>query len=72
MMGTAVAGLAAAGLAAHGALHRNSPVFGPVLTHLEGDEPFVSATALTPQLVVNVSQCKLPTLAFSQLVENVR
>ena len=44
MMGTAVAGLAAAGLAAHGALHRNSPVFGPVLTHLEGDEPFVSIT----------------------------
>jgi len=43
-MGTAVAGLAAAGLAAHGALHRNSPVFGPVLTHLEGDEPFVSIT----------------------------
>ena len=44
MMGTAVAGLAAAGLAAHGALHRNSPVFGPVLTHLEGDEPLVSIT----------------------------
>ena len=44
MMGTAVAGLAAAGLAAHGAWHRNSPVFGPVLTHLEGDEPFVSIT----------------------------
>jgi len=44
MMGTAVAGLAAAGLATHGALHRNSPVFGPVLTHLEGDEPFVSIT----------------------------
>ena len=44
MMGTAVAGLAAAGLAAHGAWHRNSPVFGPVLTHLEGDEPLVSIT----------------------------
>jgi len=44
MIGPAVAGLAAAGLAAHGAWHRNSSVFGPVLTHLDVDEPFVSIT----------------------------
>ena len=44
MIGTAVAGLAAAGLAAHGAWHRNSAVFGPVLTRLPGDEPLVSIT----------------------------
>jgi peptidoglycan-N-acetylglucosamine deacetylase len=40
----AAAGLAAAGLAAHGTWHRNSFVFGPVLTHLPGDEPVVSIT----------------------------
>ena len=44
MIGAAVAGLAAAGIAAHGAWHRNSVVFGPVLTHLPGDEPVVSIT----------------------------
>jgi peptidoglycan-N-acetylglucosamine deacetylase len=44
MIGTAVAGLAAAGIAAHGAWHRNSAVFGPVLTRLPGDEPVVSIT----------------------------
>ena len=44
MIGAAVAGLAAAGIAAHGAWHRNSLVFGPVLTHLPGDEPVVSLT----------------------------
>ena len=44
MIGAAAAGLAAAGLAAHGAWHRNSFVFGPVVTHLPGDEPVVSIT----------------------------
>jgi peptidoglycan/xylan/chitin deacetylase (PgdA/CDA1 family) len=44
VIGFAAAGLAAAGLAAHGAWHRNSFVFGPVLTHLPGDEPVVSLT----------------------------
>lgn len=44
MIGFAAAGLAAAGLAAHGAWHRNSFVFGPVLTHLPGDAPVVSLT----------------------------
>jgi peptidoglycan-N-acetylglucosamine deacetylase len=44
MIGAAVAGLAAAGIAAHGAWHRNSVVFGPVLTHLPGHEPVVSIT----------------------------
>jgi peptidoglycan-N-acetylglucosamine deacetylase len=44
MIGTAVAGLAAAGIAAHGAWHRNSVVFGPVLTRLPGDDPVVSLT----------------------------
>ncbi|HKH93691.1 MAG TPA: polysaccharide deacetylase family protein [Gemmatimonadaceae bacterium] len=44
MIGAAVAGLAAAGIAAHGAWYRNSVVFGPVLTHLPGDEPVVSLT----------------------------
>jgi peptidoglycan/xylan/chitin deacetylase (PgdA/CDA1 family) len=44
MIGAAVAGLAAAGIAAHGTWHRNSVVFGPVLTHLPGDEPLVSIT----------------------------
>lgn len=33
-----------AGLAAHGAFHRNSPVFGRVLTHLPTAEPLVSLT----------------------------
>jgi len=44
MIGTAVAGLAAAGIAAHGTWHRNSTVFGPVLTRLPGHEPVVSIT----------------------------
>ena len=44
MIGAAVAGLAAAGIAAHGTWHRNSIVFGRVLTHLPGDEPLVSIT----------------------------
>jgi peptidoglycan/xylan/chitin deacetylase (PgdA/CDA1 family) len=44
MIGAAVAGLAAAGIAAHGTWHRNSIVFGRVLTHLPGDEPVVSLT----------------------------
>ena len=44
MIGAAVAGLAAAGIAAHGTWHRNSVVFGRVLTHLPGDEPIVSIT----------------------------
>ncbi|HET9013517.1 MAG TPA: polysaccharide deacetylase family protein, partial [Gemmatimonadaceae bacterium] len=44
MIGAAVAGLAAAGIAAHGTWHRNSVVFGPVLTHLAGDEAVVSIT----------------------------
>ena len=39
MIGAVAAGVAAAGLAAHGTWHRNSAVFGPVLTHLpEGDD----------------------------------
>lgn len=44
MIGAAAAGLAAAGLAAHGAWHRNSFLFGPVVTHLPGDEAVVSLT----------------------------
>ncbi|MBA3671375.1 MAG: polysaccharide deacetylase family protein [Gemmatimonadaceae bacterium] len=43
MMG-ALAGLAAASLAAHGTWHRNSLVFGPVLTRLPGHEADVSIT----------------------------
>lgn len=42
--GLAAAGLAAAGLAAHGTWHRNSSVFGPVLSRLPGDEPRASIT----------------------------
>jgi peptidoglycan-N-acetylglucosamine deacetylase len=44
MIGQAAAAIAAAGLAAHGTWHRNSFVFGPVVTHLPGDEPVVSLT----------------------------
>jgi len=44
MIGPYVAGLAAVGLAAHGAWHRNSAVFGPVLTRLPGEENVVSLT----------------------------
>ena len=44
MIGAAAAGIAAAGLAAHGTWHRNSFVFGPVVTHLPGDDPIVSIT----------------------------
>jgi peptidoglycan/xylan/chitin deacetylase (PgdA/CDA1 family) len=44
MIGAAAASLAAAGLAAHGTWHRNSVVFGPVVSHLPGDDPVVSIT----------------------------
>jgi peptidoglycan/xylan/chitin deacetylase (PgdA/CDA1 family) len=44
MIGLGLAGLAAAGLAAHGTWHRNSGIFGPVLTRLPGAEPVVSLT----------------------------
>lgn len=44
MIGATAASLAAAGLAAHGAWHRNSMVFGPVVSHLPGDESVVSIT----------------------------
>ncbi|HEX9483668.1 MAG TPA: polysaccharide deacetylase family protein [Gemmatimonadaceae bacterium] len=44
MIGVAVAGLAAAGLAAHGTWHRNSSVFGPVISHLPGNGNAVSLT----------------------------
>jgi peptidoglycan/xylan/chitin deacetylase (PgdA/CDA1 family) len=40
----AIAALAAAGLAAHGTWHRNSSVFGPVLTRLPGNDAVVSIT----------------------------
>lgn len=38
MIGLAAAGLAAAGLAAHGTWHRNSPVFGRVLSQVPGSD----------------------------------
>lgn len=44
MIGGAVVALAAAGLAAHGTWHRNSAVFGRVLTRLPGSAPVVSIT----------------------------
>ncbi|MEO6526216.1 MAG: polysaccharide deacetylase family protein [Gemmatimonadaceae bacterium] len=44
MIGAAAASLAAAGLAAHGTWHRNSVVFGPVVSHLPGDDAVVSIT----------------------------
>ena len=44
MIAAAVAGLAAAGLAAHGTWHRNSSVFGSVITRLPDDAPVVSIT----------------------------
>jgi peptidoglycan-N-acetylglucosamine deacetylase len=44
MIRAAAVGIAAAGLAAHGTWHRNSAVFGPVLSHLPGDEQVVSIT----------------------------
>lgn len=40
----AVLGLATAAAAAHGAFHRNSPVFGRVLTTLAGRDPAVALT----------------------------
>jgi len=43
-MGLAAAGLAAAGLAAHGTWHRNSWLFGPVLTRLPAASSAVSIT----------------------------
>ncbi|MEP6730741.1 MAG: polysaccharide deacetylase family protein [bacterium] len=39
-----VGGLAVAGLAAHGTWHRNSNVFGPVLSRLPGDDLVASIT----------------------------
>jgi peptidoglycan-N-acetylglucosamine deacetylase len=44
MIGLAAAGLAAAGLAAHGTWHRNSWLFGPVLTRLPHGADAVSLT----------------------------
>jgi peptidoglycan/xylan/chitin deacetylase (PgdA/CDA1 family) len=44
MIGLAVAGIAAVGLAAHGTWHRNSSVFGPVLSRLPGDARVASIT----------------------------
>jgi peptidoglycan/xylan/chitin deacetylase (PgdA/CDA1 family) len=44
MIAAAVAGVAAAGLAAHGTWHRNSWVFGPVLTRLPGEGRVASIT----------------------------
>ena len=38
MIGAVAAGLTVAGLAAHGTWHRNSWVFGPVLTHLPSSD----------------------------------
>jgi peptidoglycan/xylan/chitin deacetylase (PgdA/CDA1 family) len=44
MIPAAAVGAAAAGLLAHGTWHRNSAVFGPVLSHLPGDDHVVSIT----------------------------
>ena len=44
MIGAAVAGLVVAGLAAHGTWHRNSSIFGSVLSRLPGDELIASIT----------------------------
>lgn len=44
MIGVAAAGLAVLGLAAHGTWHRNSSVFGPVLSRLPGDEQLACIT----------------------------
>jgi peptidoglycan/xylan/chitin deacetylase (PgdA/CDA1 family) len=44
MIGAFAAGIAAAAVAAHGTWHRNSPLFGPVLSRLPGTEPLVSLT----------------------------
>ena len=44
MIGAALAGLAAAGLAAHGTWHRNSWIWGPVLSRLPGSDNAVSIT----------------------------
>lgn len=44
MIGAAAAGLALAGLAAHGTWHRNSSVFGSVITRLPGDGLVASIT----------------------------
>jgi peptidoglycan/xylan/chitin deacetylase (PgdA/CDA1 family) len=44
MIGVAAAGVAAAGLVAHGTWYRNSPVFGPVLSHLPHGTSDVSVT----------------------------
>ena len=44
MIGVAAAGLAVLGLAAHGTWHRNSSVFGSVLSRLPGDEQLACIT----------------------------
>ena len=44
MIGLAATGLVALGLAAHGIWHRNSSVFGSVLSRLPGDEPLACIT----------------------------
>jgi peptidoglycan/xylan/chitin deacetylase (PgdA/CDA1 family) len=44
MIGVVAAGIAAAAAAAHGTWHRNSPIFGPVLSRLPGPDPLVSLT----------------------------
>jgi peptidoglycan/xylan/chitin deacetylase (PgdA/CDA1 family) len=44
MIGAVAAGAVALGAAAHGVWHRNSPVFGSVLSRLPGSDPVVSIT----------------------------
>jgi peptidoglycan-N-acetylglucosamine deacetylase len=44
MIGAVAAGAVALGTAAHGVWHRNSAVFGPVLSRLPGSDPVVSIT----------------------------
>jgi peptidoglycan/xylan/chitin deacetylase (PgdA/CDA1 family) len=44
MIAAVAAGTAVLGAAAHGVWHRNSPVFGPVLSRLPGAEPVASIT----------------------------
>ena len=44
MIGAVITGMAVAGLAAHGTWHRNSWIFGPVLTHLPGGDAVASIT----------------------------
>ncbi|HET9799024.1 MAG TPA: polysaccharide deacetylase family protein [Gemmatimonadaceae bacterium] len=44
MIAAVAAGTVVLGAAAHGVWHRNSPVFGPVLSRLPGSAPIVSVT----------------------------